>query len=65
MSTSTCHHEADGQMVQRWLLSDDETSLDVPKIHHRLSIESYWADVCEWTCDAPAHYGGQEKRLGT
>jgi hypothetical protein len=52
-------------MVQRWLLSDDETSLDVPKIHHRLSIESYWADVCEWTCDAPAHYGGQEKRLGT
>jgi GNAT superfamily N-acetyltransferase len=30
------------------LLSDDETLLDLPKIHHWLSIESYWANGREF-----------------
>ena len=32
------HQSRDG-----FLLSDDETLLDLPKIHHWLSVESYWA----------------------
>lgn len=30
------------------LLSDDETLLDLPRIHHWLSIESYWANGREF-----------------